>query len=65
MQVIICATILLSISLLACSLLPIIVSISSINKILGAFSITELNKFLMICSDSPLKDEIISGPVIL
>ena len=64
-HVIICATILLSISLFAASLRPIIVSISSMNNILGADCVTSLNKFRMICSDSPLNDDIISGPVIL
>ena len=58
-HVIICATILLSISLFAVSLLPIIVSISSINNILGADCVTVLNKFLII-----LTGFVIASPIL-
>lgn len=41
---------------------PAIESISSINRTEGAFSATSLNKSHTLLSDSPDKDDTISGP---
>jgi len=56
------ATILFSMSFTLDSHLPAIESISSMKSTEGAFSATSLNKSQTLLSDSPDKDDTISGP---